>query len=346
MLTVTQPALYGHKSVHDLPTPPSTSRPSPPPAYQEQPHRGLPHTYHIPDQSVQLMSAPHRGLPPPAAMGLQPQQPPSNAASQPVHQSHPPPQQPSLSMPPHAHSHGQTSGHLPPPPQQWQGGEEHMKTWLVAKAEEEKTKQEEEKTRQEQLRLEQRKIEGDILRSSLSGGIPPPLIPLVFAGMGSSGGTASKTAMEWAQQYLSSTQGHHPQLLPAAGPVSPEHQRDYATPGASQYPAGTPGPSSGLTAQGSFTSHTGSPTRPRGQTMSGPLGRVSSGLSSFPAGAAHQGSGPMSHQQGPGHTQQGQQDPPLYFHHWQPPSTQGGSSSNPPGTPSGSSKTKRKRDSL
>ena len=221
-----------------------------------------------------------------------------------------------------------------------------MKSWLVAKAEEEKTKQEEEKTRQEQLRLEQRKIEGDILRSSLSGGIPPPLIPLVFAGMGSNAGAASKTALEWAQQYLSTSQAHHPQLLPAAA-VSPEHQRDYTTQSGSHYTTGTPGPGGGLATQGSFTSHAGSPTRPRGQTMSGPLGRVGSGLSSFPTGASSQGPGPVSHQQqGHGHLQQGQQEAPLYFHHWQPPSTQGGASSNPPGTPSGSSKTKRKRDSL
>lgn len=219
-----------------------------------------------------------------------------------------------------------------------------MKTWLMARAEEEKTKQEEERTRQEQLRLEQRRIEGDILRSSLSGGIPPPLIPLVFAGMGSSGGAASKAALEWAQQYLSSSQGHHPQLLTAAqGPVSPEHSRDYPTQTSAQYVAATPGSATGPPGQSGFASHAGSPTRPRGQTISGPLSRAPSGLSNFPGAMTQQG----PHQsQGHGHPQHGQQDPPLYFHHWQPPSTQGGSSSNPPGTPSGSSKTKRKRDSL
>lgn len=217
-----------------------------------------------------------------------------------------------------------------------------MKSWLMARAEEERTKQEEERTRQEQLRLEQRKIEGDILRSSLNGGIPPALIPLVFAGMGSSGGTVSKTALEWAQNYLSGSQGHHPQLLPAAqGPLSPEHQREFSSSGGAHYSATTPGPGTGPPSQGAYASHAGSPTRPRGQTVSGPLSRGPSGLSSFPSGGPQPGTGPGPHQsQSHGHPQPGQQEPPLYFHHWQPP--QGGSSSNPPGTPSGEVPRKRK----
>ncbi|KAI8271613.1 hypothetical protein K4K61_000453 [Colletotrichum sp. SAR11_59] len=91
-------------------------------------------------------------------------------------------------------------GQLPGPPPQWQGAEDSMRSWLAAKTEEERRRQEEEKTRQESLRLEQRRIEADMLRTSLSGGIPPPIVPLVFAGMG--GGVLPPAALEWAQQFL------------------------------------------------------------------------------------------------------------------------------------------------
>lgn len=216
-----------------------------------------------------------------------------------------------------------------------------MKSWLMARAEEEKTKQEEERTRQAQLRIEQRRIEVDILRSSLNGGIPPALIPLVFAGMGNSGGAVSKTALDWAQQYLTNPQGHHPQLLPAAqAPLSPEHQRDFPGQTSSQYAASTPGPAPGPQSQGAFASHAGSPTRPRGQTLSGPLSRGPPGLTSFPSGVPQ--SGPPHQALGHGHSGQGQQEQALYFHHWQPPTSHGGNSSNPPGTPSGEAPRKRK----
>ena len=59
-----------------------------------------------------------------------------------------------------------------------------MRHWLAAKAEEDKRKQEEEKTRQESLRLEQRRIEQSMLRESLQGGVPPQLVPMIYAGMG------------------------------------------------------------------------------------------------------------------------------------------------------------------
>lgn len=74
---------------------------------------------------------------------------------------------------------GAPFGVMPAPPAQWQGQEESMRNWLLAKAEEDKRKQEEERTRQETLRLEQRKIEQAMLRESLQGGIPPQMVPMV-----------------------------------------------------------------------------------------------------------------------------------------------------------------------
>ncbi|KAK5997183.1 hypothetical protein PT974_02536 [Cladobotryum mycophilum] len=294
------------------------------------------------------MSASHRGLPPPAAMTLPPQQPPSTGPPPrpPSHHGHPPPQLPQASHQPqpwNLHT-------LPPPPQQWQGAEESMRTWLQAKTEEERTKQEEEKTRQEGLRLEQRRVEMDILRASLNGGIPPPMVPLVFAGMGS-GGILPQAALEWAQQFMAPAQGHHPQLLPPQRPHSPEHQRDPGAPGHAIYSAGPaqPGP---VQAPGGYAQFPASPTRPRGQTVSGALGRPMgapsnlAGLGPTPQQPGHGTAIPPY--QGHAHSQsqsaQHEASPSIYFHHWQPPTSQGGGGggSNRPGTPSGEAQKKRK----
>lgn len=215
-----------------------------------------------------------------------------------------------------------------------------MRTWLQARAEEEKTKQEEEKTRQETLRLEQRKIEADMLRESLVRGVPPPMVPLVFAGM-ATGGVLPQAALDWAQQFMPPGQGHQLQIMAPQGPTSPHHQREHSGHTHAYVP---PGP-----APGPYQQHPGSPSRPRAQTSSMPPGH------SLPHGASlpslntnippghhpqHQG-----HPQAPGHPAQQESSPSIYFHHWQPPGTQqGGGSSNRPGTPSGSSKTKRKRE--
>ncbi|CAK7267418.1 hypothetical protein SEPCBS119000_002536 [Sporothrix epigloea] len=104
------------------------------------------------------------------------------------HQTHAPPQ--SYDIP-----------ELPPPPP-WHpnGGDDIMRAWLLAKAETEKRRAEEERTHQDTIRLEQRRTEHDILRTSLAGGIPPPMVPIVFAGMG--GGNLPQAALEWAHQFI------------------------------------------------------------------------------------------------------------------------------------------------
>lgn len=295
-----------------------------------------------------------RGLPPPAAMGLPQQQPPP-----PMPQAqHPPPTnhsqhgQPPPPMPPPSHGHHQRdswgSSSLPPPPQSaqhsphWQGGDESMRTWLVAKTEEERTKQEEEKTRQEGLRLEQRKIEMDILRASLSGGIPPPMVPLVFAGMG--GGILPQAAIDWAQSLLPPQQGHPPQLLPAQRPVSPEPLREGAQAG--QYHASQGAQSSGPQPAG-YASYPDGSGRPRGQTVSGAIGHSASSGNLGPSLSSHAPQGAYQPQRGGLQAPSNESNSSIYFHHWQPPGTlAGGASSNRPATPSGSSKNKRKRESF
>ncbi|KAJ4159951.1 uncharacterized protein LMH87_007886 [Akanthomyces muscarius] len=222
------------------------------------------------------------------------------------------------------------AGPLPPAPQQWNSDE--MRTWLQARTEEEKTRQEEEKTRQEGLRLEQRKIEMEMLRSSLGGGIPPPMIPLVFTGMGS-GGVLPQAALDWAHQFMNTQQAHYPQLPPPPPrPISPESQ-----------PHG-----------GGYAAYATSPTRARGQSISGVIARPAAGSNLSSAGTNTPQSGGLQpststlgpfqlHQSSGG--QSNQQESELYFHHWQPPVTQSGQSagaSNRPSSPVGDSQKKRK----
>jgi hypothetical protein len=229
-----------------------------------------------------------------------------------------------------------------------------MRNWLQARTEEEKTKQEEEKTRQETLRLEQRKIEMDILRASLGGGIPPPMVPLVFAGMGA-GGVLPQAALEWAQQFMQSSQASHPQHPAIQGTHTTEAARETQAPGHSQYPGTSAMPISTPSSAG-YGPYPGSPTRPRGQTLPGTAPRPTVGASNLPSlGASVTQPNQAStvsipphqpHAQAQPQSAQQESSPSIYFHHWQPPTSQAGASTNRPGSPSGSSKTKRKRDSL
>ncbi|KAK8133966.1 hypothetical protein PG984_005978 [Apiospora sp. TS-2023a] len=348
MLTLKQPVHHGYHTVHDLPTPPSTSRSSPPLTAQEISQKPLSAFPRKASPSFKGMSAPHRGLPLPAAMTIAQTAPPPGPG-------HPQAPGPSLhSQGPAPPAQSQMMGNLPAPPQ-WQGPgvDESMRSWLMAKTEEERRRQEEEKTRQESLRLEQRRLEHDMLRTSLDRGIPPPMIPVVFAGM--SGGALPQAALEWAQQYLVPPHQQPPQLLPAQGQISPEHRRDSQS---HQYPpyAGSVGvpstPGSGPGPQGGFVPYQGpgSPTRarahtismgggPSGRSLGGNLPRLSTGEpmggpSGIPSHAAHS----LAQQQSA--PQQETQSPSIYFHHWQPPTSQAGS--NQPATPSVDSPRKRK----
>ena len=353
MLTISQPANYGYRSVHDLPTPPSTSRFSPPITFQE-PRKRLPNLSEG-GASQKPMSAPHRGLPPPAAMAF-PQ--PSHQSSGPAAPSlHPSPSGPSLgqSQPPPPPAQGEIYAQFPAAPSWQQVSEESMRAYLAAKAEEEKRRQEEEKTRQARLRVEQRRIEQDMLQSSLQGGIPPPMVPVVFAGM--VGGVLPQAAIDWAHQfvYAQSQQSHTPALLPA-GQISASPRRDSQAQGYGPYTGSAGVPSTPGSAQGPATgympAYPGSPTRPRGQSMSAWPPRQPPGSSqhlpslntTFPGRAG--GEGPPTQPGVPSAQQRDPQpSPSIYFHHWQPPTSQGsgkGSGTDQPGAASGSSKKKPK----
>ncbi|KAH8588395.1 hypothetical protein B0O99DRAFT_655991 [Bisporella sp. PMI_857] len=333
LLTIKQPTHQGYKSFHDYtpPTPPSTSRFSI-------------SSLSVSSSTTEPMSTHHRGLPPPAGLNLPTAQ---QTTHQPVQQP-PPIAQPILN---------QSIGQLPAPPQQWQGAEEAMRNWLQAKAEEDKRKQEEEKTRQESLRLEQRKIEQDMLRTSLSGGIPPHMIPMVFAGIG--GGSLPAASLELAQHYMA--QAHNLQqqqqiqqqpLLPSSqSQQSPEQiQRGDSRAAAQvyvQHPAPITLPSTPV-ASGSQQSGGGflpgyqmSPASRNRQLAQGTIIRQPQGsqlprlntgeiqIQPPPPGPTIQVvPGQPNHPLQQPQTSQPQevQSPSIYFHHWQPPTSQASTS--------------------
>lgn len=283
------------------------------------------------------MSTPHRGLPPPSAMTL------------------PDPGRGPPSMP-------TPLGSLPPAPPQWQGAEDGMKNWLAAKAEEDRRRQEEERTRQESLKLEQRKIEHSMLRDSMQGGVPPHLVPIIFAGIG--GGNLANISAEWIQQYTATMQAAHQQAqVQAQSQLSPDLRRDSRTIG--QHPnsvySGQPQssqpvlpPTSVLPGQPLQQQTQQVPPgyagmmspRARASTTSGILGPPTSAPRSMPQSQLPRlTTNEMNIQQPPtggsSAQQSAQQDsssPSIYFHHWVPPSSSSqekGSGGNPPATPSG-----------
>jgi hypothetical protein len=117
---------------------------------------------------------------------------------------------------------------LPHPPAQWQNSEDALHYWR-ARAEEDRRKQEEEKTRQETLRLEQRRVEQSMLRDSLMAGIPPHIIPLIFAGICQGG--LPQPVLELTQHYLaqvSGARGSNPPVPPQPQSRSHSHSSSHA----------------------------------------------------------------------------------------------------------------------
>ncbi|KAF2115401.1 hypothetical protein BDV96DRAFT_646400 [Lophiotrema nucula] len=300
----------------------------------------------LPASVPSTMGTPHRGLP---------------AITLPDPGRGPPPMQ-------------QSMGTLPPAPNQWQGAEDGMKNWLLAKAEEDRRKQEEEKTRQEGLKLEQRKIEQSMLRESMQGGIPPHLVPMIFAGIG--GGTLANMSAEWLQQYNAQLQSQAQQQQQSQSQaigqsqLSPELRREtrlisQAQPGGYGAPPQTPQtvlpptsvlPGQPLQGQQQHSAFSSSPYQsgnlsPRaraaqaaghpGAPTSAPRPPAQSQLPRLTTNEMHIQQPPVapSSVQPLQQTQSGQQEqssPSIYFHHWVPPTSQDKSSSgNPPATPSG-----------
>ncbi|KAJ9663227.1 hypothetical protein H2198_000988 [Neophaeococcomyces mojaviensis] len=258
-----------------------------------------------------------------------------------------------LSLPPpdRGQSTAPSLGHLPAPPPQWAGQDESMRNWLQAKAEEDRRKQEEERTKQETLRLDQRKIEQTMLRESLQGGVPPPMVPLIFAGMG--GGNLPGHTLEWAQQYLAQlslqNQQQHQQIqtqqqqiqqqqqqqqLQQQGPPSPDIRRDSRMIPPNPYGAQQQSQSSVQQSHSQLQNQNRSLIQ---GTQNAPLSRLNTAelqaqpLPSSTTSSRHSGHPLQQTQTAQSEPSSG---PSLFFHHWTPPNnTTGGQ----PPTPSGKS---------
>jgi hypothetical protein len=292
----------------------------------------------------ETMSGPHRGLPPPSAMTL----PDPGRMPQPL--------TPSFTG-------------MPAPPSQWHGAEESMRNWLNTKAEEEKRKREEEKTKQESYRLEQRKIEQNMLTESIRNGIPPPLVPIIFAGIG--GSNLSSLSIEWLQQYAHSLQvAQQQQQQQQTGPQpqpqdSPDMRRDRLLSQPQPYgssaqagqggPSGPPPPPQQFVAQSApsygYQSAAMSPVTGTRQAVGPPSGptsaprpplqnvlpRLTTNEMQAPQAPSTAAGGPVqpsSAPHAPPQEQSSSSSPSIYFHHWVPPTSQG-AGGNPPATPSG-----------
>ncbi|KAL1873761.1 hypothetical protein Plec18167_006279 [Paecilomyces lecythidis] len=338
LLTLKPPSQNGIKGPHEysivrqsIPTsrtsstPPAAERTTPPASAKRAPER--------------TMDTVRRGLPPPSSMTLPP---------------------PDASLPAMA-----PLGQLPPPPPQWQNADESMRDWLQSKAEEERRRQEEEKTRQESIRLEQRRIEQSILRESIQAGVPPHLIPLIFAGI--AGGGTSHTTLELIQQSIAQTTAQtqvpqpsqlpptqQPPTLPAPppaahsahqSPLQPEVRRDNRAIPPNPYGAQAIGSLSQQTVPESPPQHLYGHSRPLQGAPMDPRTQPTSSLSRLNTAEMHihpppANVGAVQYPPVPQHPavsikqesqQQRQASPSIYFHHWVPPGQ------SQPNTPSGKS---------
>lgn len=276
-----------------------------------------------------IMATPHRGLPPPSAMGL------------------PDPSRP----PPPQLSHHHIIGAMPAPPAQWQGQEESMRNWLVAKAEEDRRRQEEERTKQESYRLEQRRIEQAMLRESLQAGMPPSMVPIIYAGLG--GQSLVNISLDWLQQYAAQLQAasqhqiqqqqqqspdalrearHVGQLPPiqhaAPPPPLPMQQQQQAPQVFASHPVDQV--SQPVPLQATFSAY--QPAQPRPPPTSIPRSIVQSQLPRLTTNEMYAQQQQQQPQQPalpsqPAAQEQTTASPSIYFHHWVPPAESSGTSS-------------------
>ncbi|CAL5870355.1 uncharacterized protein PFLUO_LOCUS4591 [Penicillium psychrofluorescens] len=148
---------------------------------------------------------------------------PPHLSKSPMNSSHrelPPPNGAPLSLPPAT----AMSDRLPPVTT-FYGNEHSVQQWLQAKTEEDRRAQEEERTRQETMKLEQRRIEQSMLADSLHAGVPPQMIPLIFAGIG--GGANAQSTMEIVRQYIAQTSSTS---TPPAGVQFPAQLQSHEVP--------------------------------------------------------------------------------------------------------------------
>ena len=287
----------------------------------------------LPASITPTMSNQHRGLPPPAAMTL-----PDPGRAPPMIPPPPPPVQ----APAHIHHEAQRT--------QWQDEGESSRSWHATRVEEERRRQEEEKTRQESLRLEQRRVEHSMLRESMQGGIPPHMVPMIFAGIG--GANLANFSLEVLQQYTAQLQAAQQQLQQSGQEDARERRSinqppaPYALPSQPQaqahagaVPQQPPPPLAAHQSTFSAFQSTSPPGRripgaPRSSVAQSTLPRLTTGdMQVNPPPSAPSSAHPL-HQTQTIQKDQPASSPSIYFHHWVPPTSQADSKSgNQPQTP-------------
>lgn len=297
--------------------------------------------------------------------------PPPDGAMESSRRELPPPPSMNLPPPPDVNLPAMTGlNQLPPPPAQWQNADDATRHWLHAKAEEDRRKQEEERTRQERertrqetLRLEQRKIEQSMLRDSLHAGVPPHMVPLIFAGIGGASPPPDGREAVQQQQHMVTQPGVRTPALPMPPPQSFVQQMELSSPLA-QPPAASaqrrsqpvateirresrtipPNPYAALPDQQSPLALPQSHKRPGGASPTQLSGRASDGRSpslarltttELPLHTSHPSAPPPPPQVSNAAKQDtaaaAQPSPSISFHHWVPPGQ------SQPNTPSGRS---------
>ncbi|KAB8266333.1 hypothetical protein BDV32DRAFT_115456 [Aspergillus pseudonomiae] len=318
-----------------------------------------PHDYAIVRQSIPTPRSSPPSAPDPAAAIVASKRPSVDHSMESSRGGLPPPS--TLALPPPDigfSSMNSVNQPLPRPPAQRQSTDDTSQYWH-AKAEEDRRRQEEERTRQESLRLEQRKIEQSMLRDSLQAGVPPHMIPLIFAGISQNG--VPQAVIEWTQQHMTQAPAG-PRAPPPSAPAlshssHSSHRRSLHARGESRSippgPYAAPPPQQVVPPPGILLSQPlppsgpppapqplgrsplpNGPADPRGPPMPRPnpgeplaqqqptinLSNVHYAPGSSIPHAQHVGSKPDGHHR---------QSPSLYFHHWVPPSQ------SQPNTPSG-----------
>ncbi|KAF8421448.1 hypothetical protein EV426DRAFT_200311 [Tirmania nivea] len=265
------------------------------------------------------MAQPHRGLPPPAAMTL-PTAPPSSSV-------------------------GPIPSHL------WQNSDDTVRSLLNVKAQElqhaaeqERTKQEEIKLRRREAELRIRETELSVIREAIQGGMTGPSLGMIFG----QNSRVTEIGNDWDYRPQSrappptpelrretrligpavhSSAPHPPQAMPppAPGPSWDTHQ-----PGFSSYHAGRGGSNrSSQSAQSQPAPQPpsqGPPHRSLPRISTNEVQTQKSSQLSGPTPVLNPS--PMPHPGPQSSTTEAApvtQSPGIYFHHWQPPSTQVGS---------------------
>ncbi|KAE8377249.1 hypothetical protein BDV26DRAFT_263957 [Aspergillus bertholletiae] len=314
-----------------------------------------PHDYAIVRQSIPTPRSSPLSAPDPAAAIVASKRSSLDRSMESSRGGLPPPSTLALPPPDVAFSMSSVNQPLPRPPAQRQSADDANQYWH-AKAEEDRRRQEEERTRQESLRLEQRKIEQSMLRDSLQAGVPPHMIPLIFAGISQNG--VPQSVIEWTQQQMTHAPTSHRAPPPSAPALSHSSQRrslhargesrsippgPYAAPPPQQVvpppgillsqPLPPSGPPPAPQPLGRSPLPNG-PADPRGAPIPRPnpgephaqqpppinLSNVHYAPGSSIPHVPHVGTKPDNHHR---------QSPSLYFHHWVPPSQ------SQPNTPSG-----------